>query len=218
MKHLLRMVLYRFSQLLAWLIFMLLFRIRRYGARNIPSPPFVILSTHQSFLDPVIVGFTCPHPVRYMARSSLFRNPLFSLLIRAYGAFEIERNSADFRALKKTLQFLKKGESVLLFPEGTRTMDGRVGRMKPGGLLVAAKADVPVLPAVIEGAFQVWSRNNKLPRFFLPIRIYYGKPIKVTPQEARETASWLTEKLEAIRKRLNITVKRKEHNWRVLNL
>jgi len=214
LKRFLRMLLYRLSQLLAWCLFMLFFRIRRYGARHIPPPPFIVACTHQSFLDPIIVGFTCPHPVRYMARASLFRNPLFSALIRAYGAFEIERDMADFGALKKTLAFLKKGESVLMFPEGTRTHDGRVGSIKPGGLMIAARAGVPVVPAVIEGAFGVWSRRMKLPRFFLPIRIYYGKPIRVARGEARSLASALGGWLEAIRRRLNTSVRRKE-DWRV---
>jgi len=214
MRRLLRLLLYRLSQLLAWLLFMVFFRIRRYGARNIPPPPFIVACTHQSFLDPIVVGFTCPHPVRYMARSSLFRNPLFALLIRAYGAFEIERDAADLGALKKTLKFLKQGESVLLFPEGTRTRDGRVGELKPGGFLIAAKAGVAVVPAVIEGAYRVWSRYQKLPRFFLPIRIHYGKPIRVVPQEARRLARRLGEQMEAVRKRLNATVRRKR-DWRV---
>ena len=209
MRRFFRLLLYRFSQFVAWFLFAVFYRIRRYGARNIPRPPFIVACNHQSFLDPIIVGFTCPHPVRYMARASLFHNPLFAALIRAYGAFEIERDAADLSALRKTMRFLKNGECVLLFPEGTRTRDGKVGQIKPGGFLIAARLGVAVVPAVIEGAFCAWRRNTKLPRFFLPIRIYYGKPIRVGVEDIKGVCADFGKRLESARCRLAKTMRKK---------
>ena len=175
-----RRLLYRLSQLWAWFLFIFFYGVRAYGRRNIPAGgPFIVACTHQSYLDPVVVGFTCPAPVRYFARRSLFRNPLFAALIRAYGAFAVERETADLGALRKALRFLRGGEAVLLFPEGTRTRDGRIGEVKPGVFLLAERAGVPVVPAVIEGAREIWPRKRKMPRFFLPLRILYGKPFRV---------------------------------------
>jgi len=170
-----RAILYRVSQFFAWFLFTLFFHIRVRGRRRIPkSGPFIVASNHQSYLDPIIIGFTCPHPVRYMARSSLFRNRLFRALIRSYGAFEIERDSADLGAIRSAVRLLKDGENLLLFPEATRTSDGSIGEVKPGVFLIARRAGVGVLPVFIYGAHKAWHRNSKFPRLFTSITVEYG--------------------------------------------
>jgi 1-acyl-sn-glycerol-3-phosphate acyltransferase len=150
---------------------------RVFGTRNVPLTGGVLLvCNHQSFLDPILATFALPRECHYMARDSLFRNPLFRRLIEGLNAFPIKRGTADMWAIKETLRRLKAGRLVTTFPEGTRTEDGSVGAMQPGVILLARKAGVPVVPAMILGAFEAWPRHSPLPRPH-PIIVAYGEPL-----------------------------------------
>ncbi len=172
---------YRFLQILAQGIISALFRIRVFGRENLPKRGGVlIVSNHQSYLDPVLIGVGLRRPVTFMARDTLFRHPLFGLLIKSLNAFPIKRGRLDAGAMREAEERLKSGWQLLLFPEGTRTRNGQIGRVKPGFGLLAARGGVPVIPAAIYGAFEVWPRGHRmfLP---LPIRVAFGKPI--APEE-----------------------------------
>jgi 1-acyl-sn-glycerol-3-phosphate acyltransferase len=156
---------------------MLIFSFRCFGRGRIPRRGGCIIAcSHQSFLDPIIVGFSSSRAVNYLARSSLFKNKFFAALIRSYGAMELERDEADVKALRKCVERLRRGEIVLLFPEGTRTRTGEIGPLKPGVFLMSSRAGVPVVPAAIEGSLKAWPRGRLLPRP-APLRIAYGEPI-----------------------------------------
>ena len=182
-RHVAQILLYKFARRLLQVVFSLCFSVRCTGRRNVPATGGVLLaSNHQSFLDPILVGFGLHREVHYMARETLFRNPLAGWLIRALYAFPVKRHSADLPAIKKTLRFLKNGEVVNLFTEGTRTRDGKIGKMQPGIVMLARKAGVPVVPVVIDGAFEAWPRDHKLCHCY-PIRVMYGRPI--SPEQIR---------------------------------
>jgi 1-acyl-sn-glycerol-3-phosphate acyltransferase len=168
---------YALSQLVFWYVFTLIFGFRCFGRDRIPRRGGCIIAcSHQSFLDPIIVGFSSSRAVNYLARSTLFKNTVFAAVIRSYGAIELERDEADVRALKKCVEHLRRGEIVLLFPEGTRTRTGEIGPLKPGVFLMSSRAGVPVVPAAVEGSLRSWPRGRILPRP-APIRIAYGEPI-----------------------------------------
>ena len=165
-----------FLQFWAQLLFSVLFGIRVYGQRNVPPGGGAILaSTHQSYLDPVLVGIGLTRPYHIMARESLFERRLFRLLIESLNAFPVSRGSADLGAMHAAIRRLRNGHLVLLFPEATRTRDGEIGTLHPGLALVAHRGGVPVIPVTIEGAFRVWPRGRKC---FRPgrIRVMFGKP------------------------------------------
>ncbi|MCX7703444.1 MAG: 1-acyl-sn-glycerol-3-phosphate acyltransferase [Planctomycetota bacterium] len=173
---------YKISQFFAWFLFIIFFSVRVRGRRNIPKKgSFIVASSHQSYLDPILIGFSCPLPVSYLAKASLFKNPLFGALIRSYGAFEIERDTADLGALRTAVEVLKKGARLLLFPEGSRSSDGSVGEVKAGVFLIAKRADVPILPVRIRGAYKAWNRNSKFPRLFSSVMVEYGVVFRVEP-------------------------------------
>ena len=168
---------YAISQLVSWFLFTLMFGFRCLGRNRIPRRGGCIIAcSHQSFLDPIIVGFSCSRAVNYLARSTLFKNKVFAALIRSYGAMELEREEADVKALKKCVERLRRGEIVLLFPEGTRTRTGEIAPLKPGVFLMSSRAGVPVVPAAIEGSLESWPRGRLFPRP-APLRIAYGVPI-----------------------------------------
>jgi 1-acyl-sn-glycerol-3-phosphate acyltransferase len=113
----------------------------------------------------------------YMARDTLFTNWLFGPVIRSVNAIPIKRGQADLAAMKTIIDRLKSGLPVNLFPEGTRTPDGRIAPVKAGVAMLSRRAKVPVVPMVIEGAFEAWPRNKKIFELGHKVVSYYGTPI-----------------------------------------
>ena len=195
-----RPLFYALSQFVVWFLFILLAGFRRFGCRNIPRRGGCIIAcSHQSFLDPVIIGFSSSRAVNYLARSSLFKRGIFAALIRSYGAMELERDEADMKALKKCVERLRRGEIVLLFPEGTRTRTGEIGPLKPGVFLISSRAGVPVVPAAVEGSLKAWPRGRLLPRPAM-VRIAYGEPIY--PEKGGASYRRMAQELRIVMKKL----------------
>jgi len=153
---------YRACHLVVSLAFALCFRLRIAGREHIPKGPMLVCSNHQSHLDPVLVGLACYEPITYLARDTLFKG-WFAKLIDYMGAIPIQRDGLGFAGIKKTLERLKVGEKVLVFPEGTRSPDGQLQPLKGGLALIARRAKVPLLPMAIAGAYEAWPRRQKLP-------------------------------------------------------
>jgi len=135
-----------------------------------------VLSNHQSNLDPVLIGLACDRRLNYLARVTLFRFAPFRWLIASLDAIPIDRDGLGLNGLKETLRRLKRGEMVLIFPEGTRTSDGEVASLRPGFSALAKRARVPLVPVAIDGAFRAWPRSRALPRL-ATIEIEFGPPL-----------------------------------------
>ncbi len=139
-------------------------RIRYTGYHNMPrSGGGLICANHQSHLDPLLVGLIFGRRLNYLARATLFRIPPFRWLLQSVNAIPIDREGMGLAGLKATLRRLEQGELVLIFPEGTRSRDGKVARLKPGFCALARRGKVPLLPVGVEGAFQAWPRNRMFP-------------------------------------------------------
>jgi 1-acyl-sn-glycerol-3-phosphate acyltransferase len=152
------------------------FRQRVEGKENVPrSGPFVVAANHVSYLDPPVLGVACPRPIQFMAKAELFQIPILGFLIRELGAFPVHRGAADRHAIRRALHILEDGGVLGVFPEGTRSRQGRVLNPQGGAALIALKAGVPVLPAGIWGTADVdgpW-------HFPKPVRVgvRFGEPI-----------------------------------------
>jgi len=169
--------------------------LRTWGTETLPKWPYLIASNHQSFMDPTMHGVVLGR-IRYMARKTLFKNWFLGTFLRFVGTIELDlEQGADLGALRTSIEVLKGGESLLLFPEGTRSRDGSLGKLMPGAGMIAARAGVPVVPAVIDGALKAWPRGQKLPRL-RPIQIAYGKPLTVDRKNIRGFQDTLAESLE----------------------
>ncbi len=162
---------------LCQLVFISAFGIRSFGRKNVPTKGGALLAcNHQSFLDPMAVGLCLWREVHYLARESLFRKPGFGWLIRSVNAFPVKRDTVDLAAIKECLRRLKAGQLLLLFGEGTRTHDGRIAALQPGMAMMARRTKVPLVPVVIDGAFEAWPRHKTYWSLH-PIRVMYGQPI-----------------------------------------
>lgn len=160
-----------------WLMCVVWLRLRCEGREHLPRDGGVlVLSNHQSHLDPILVGVACDRQLSAMARDTLFDKTWVRLLIRSLNAFPIERDGASLSGLKETLRRLRQGEAVLVFPEGTRSPDGKLQSLKPGIAVLARRAKVPLLPVAIEGAYQSWPRRARFPRPTV-VRVQMGPPL-----------------------------------------
>lgn len=177
--HSLRSLLWLFGHsFVAWPLGRYFFDFEIIGGEYVPLRGGVLVaSNHVSYFDPPFLGNATPRVMYYMARAELFRHPLFSGLIRAWGAFPIGRNMWSAGGLKEALRKLKAGRLVLFFPEGTRSYDGNLAKPMAGaGLLVHNAYPAPVIPAYIEGTFQVMPRGAKAPRR-AKVTVSFGPPL-----------------------------------------
>lgn len=157
-----------------------LYRYRAWGVNRIPSSgPLLIVSNHQSFLDPALIGLSS-HKRQFhaMARSTLFRNPVFAWLIRSLNAVPVERGESDIAAMRRCIDALSRGNALLVFPEGTRTLDGTTRRFATGTMLLIKRARPTVLPVAIEGAFEAWPKGRAAPKLCGRIGVMFGEPIE----------------------------------------
>lgn len=150
---------------------------RVFRTDRVPRTGGVILAcNHQSFLDPMLAALALPRECDFMARDTLFQHPVFKRLISSLNAFPVRRGEADLAAIKESLRRLRDGRLLIMFPEGTRTLDGRIGPFLPGIGSIAKKAKVPIVPVLIEGAFEAWPRHRKAPGIGR-VTVIYGEPI-----------------------------------------
>ena len=195
---------YRILRYFAQALFILYFRGRVFGLRNVPQTgPVILACNHQSFFDPVSSTLALYREGNYMARDTLFANPLFKRLIESLNAFPVKRGAADVGAVKEILRRLKAGKLVVVFPEATRTRDGQIGSINPNSLLIAKKAGAAIVPCVIDGAFEAWPRTVKVPR---PVRMHVTYCEAVSVEQARD---WPIERIaDVVRDRLVLTLAR----------
>ncbi len=196
---------YRVGRAFCQATYVLLLRGRVYGVDHVPLLGGVLLAcNHQSFLDPVLATLALPRECTYMARDTLFVNPLFRRLIESLNAFPVRRGESDVAAMKAALQRLGNGAALTTFPEATRTEDGRVRLIKPGVIVIARKARVPIVPVAIEGAFDAWPRHQKLPRC-ARVWVEYGRPIppgELIAADRDASAKRLTTEMRTLHNRL----------------
>lgn len=149
-------------------IFRFLFKVNVIGAEKFPKEEgLVVCCNHISNWDPMFLGSFCPRKVRYMAKEELFRIPLLSSILVSWGAFPVKRGAGDRAAIRTSLEIAQGGDVLGIFPEGTRSKTGKLGKALPGGAMIALRSGVRVVPVAIIGPY----------RFFRPINIIYGDAI-----------------------------------------
>jgi len=183
--HLLRFLLFHISHVWFYPLTVILLRFKTRGVGNIPIlGPVILASNHISYFDPPLIANGQLRVVHYMAKIELFKNPIFRLLITSFGAFPVKRGEGDIGAFKTFLNHIKRGRVVLIFPEGTRSKDGELGRGQVGAGMLALRSGTIIIPAYIKNSNRILEKGMS---FELPkIEVRYGKRIDMKKYRGRE--------------------------------
>ena len=149
------------------------------GAENVPQKGAVILAAnHLSNWDPVLVGVFLPRHLIYLAKEELFKVPLLKTILHNVHAVPVRRGASDRAAIKTALDMLTKEKCICMFPEGTRSKDGKLHKGAPGVALIAAKSNSAVVPVAIEGTYKI--------KLFRKLKITFGKPMYFGEEKANK--------------------------------
>jgi len=161
----------------------------------------IVASNHQTYLDPFWVSCPIKRPVRYLAWDAAFNWPLVGPLMRLFGAWPLQLEGSDPAPIRRSLQWIREGGAVVIFPEGGRgEPTGSTRRFKPGAVRMALETGVPILPVTIRGGHRVWPSTFRFPRL-AHVEVIYHSPINIEPREGedvRECARRETERLSQI--------------------
>ena len=174
----------------SWIAFgsRVLWKIEFEGLENVPlTGGVVIAANHQTYIDPFWLSLPIKRPTRYLAWSAAFSWPVVGKCISLFGAWPLALEGSDPAAIRRSLQWLRDGGAVVIFPEGARsTSTGELDRFKAGAVRLALEANVPILPVTIRGGNQVWPKGWRLPRLGKVVIIYH--PLHyATPATNEET-------------------------------
>ncbi|NLP49554.1 lysophospholipid acyltransferase family protein [Bacillus sp. RO1] len=165
------MTFYSFAKFIVSVVLKPLYRIKVVGSENIPKEGSVLIcSNHIDNLDPPVVGITSPRTVHFMAKEEIFHVPILKTILPKLHAFPVKRGMSDREALRKALKVLKEGRVLGLFPEGTRSKTGELGKGLAGAGFFALRSEATVVPCAIIGPYKK----------FHPLKVVYGEPIDFT--------------------------------------
>ncbi len=155
------------------------------GLENVPKTgAFLLISNHQSFLDPILVQAVCPRIMHSMAKSTQFGSRTFRKLLTQLYSFPVRRFEIDPQAVRQVLRRLKAGNGVVIYIEGERSWDGQLQAPRLGTVRLALKAGVPIVPVRVDGAYDAWPRwDRKIKRS--RIRIEFREPFRLEQLDTR---------------------------------
>ncbi|HBT20516.1 MAG TPA: 1-acyl-sn-glycerol-3-phosphate acyltransferase [Peptococcaceae bacterium] len=166
-------MMYKLGKAFFYFLFTYICRWKVRGADNVPQKgPAVIVSNHLSLWDPLVVGAAVKRRVYFMAKAELFRYPLVGIIVRSWGAFPVKRGRLDREALKNAMRVLQRGDVLGIFPEGRRSVTGKLQEFKPGAVSLAVKYGAPIVPVGLIGTKKIFYRG-----WFRSFEVNIGEPI-----------------------------------------
>lgn len=166
---------YKVGKVLCNIFCALAFNIKISGQENLPKEKgFILASNHITDLDPLFIAIRIKRQLNFMAKSELFKNKIGGAIIKALGAFPVERGTGDTSAIDKAVETVKSGNVFAIFPEGTRSKDGQLKRFKSGTIIVASQTGADIIPTSIY--IKDISEGKKI-RFRSKVIVKYGKII-----------------------------------------
>ena len=171
--------LYYLGKVVFKLMFLVIYRCKSSGQENIPEDTgFIIAPNHMSFFDPPLAGCFMKQDLYFMAKQELFDVPILGFIIKRTNAFPVKRGMQDMSAFRNAFTLLENQKALLMFPEGTRSKTGELGKARPGVGMVACNCQVPIVPV------KIINTNNMTK--FKKIEIKYGKPVYPPKEHTKE--------------------------------
>lgn len=172
------------------------------GRENVPlDGPLIVACNHVSYMDPVALGTALPRPIAYMAKIELFRIPVLGPVIRALGAYPVERGKGDIGAIRSSLRQLEARKAIGIFPEGTRNLTGDAP-IQTGVALLASLSGAPVLPAFVRGGDRALRLGKVSVAFGEPVRLGAGQSGKASREDLAKWAETIMARIRALGERL----------------
>jgi 1-acyl-sn-glycerol-3-phosphate acyltransferase len=169
---------YWISRTVCGLFFNLFFKTRIVGVNNIPKRgAYLLVSNHVSYFDPPLISGTTPTPLYFFGRKSLLKNAWFWVLHRALNVIPVDLEGNNVGAIKAAIRTLKEDKPLVVFPEGTRSEDGKLKQGQSGAGFIACTAGVPVVPVRVFGTYEALDRATTKPKWGMPLTVVVGKPI-----------------------------------------
>lgn len=191
------MIFYKIARVATLLVSKILYRVRYEGLENVPTDRgFILCSNHISAFDPILIAVKLKPQCFFMAKEELFENKLLSPIIRGLGAFPVTRGKGDTAAIEKAVEYVKSGKVVAIFPEGHRSHDGKLQKLKSGAVVIAAETGMGLQPCIIKKGERHGLRT--------PVAIRYGSFITheqlaltgKVPSQIRAANRLLTDSME----------------------
>ena len=160
------------------------FDFKVYGRENLIEEGAAILaSNHQSYLDPPCIGMACRNDIYYLARNTLYQRPLIGPLLKRLNTVPVDRDRGDVSSIKTIIRLLRSGQRVIIFPEGTRSSDGKLQPARAGLGMIIAKTVAAVVPVRVFGSYEALPRAGGLK--FRPVSVVVGKPMRFTEDDVK---------------------------------
>lgn len=199
-----------FARFAVGMLVRIFFRCQVIGRQNIVSKgPLIVVANHPSLVDPPLVGTILKREAFFMAKDGLFRSRLSGWLLKALGAFPVNRSQLNRKALKKALEALNSNKVLVVFPEGGRSSNGRMKEALPGAALLASRYGVPVLPIGVVGTEKVASFTSLFRRY--RIKVVVGEPFYLPPGKDKTDREQLTGLTNMIMRRIAELLPEKYH-------
>lgn len=206
-RSLVRIIWWQFCHALCVIWFYPFYRFKHYHHERIPATgPVLMVSNHQSMLDPIIVGLGSSHRQFYaMARATLWNSKLLGWVMNSLNAIPVDQDKPDASTMKRCIDVLKQDHALLIFPEGARTLTGTTQPFEPGTMLIIKRAKPTIVPVAVQGAYDVWPRTQSKPKLIGKIACLYGNPIPaedLLAMNPKDALKYLQDRVESLRLQL----------------
>jgi 1-acyl-sn-glycerol-3-phosphate acyltransferase len=176
-------VFYYFIKYLVFFLCKIFYRLKVYGLEHYPEGGAILAANHVSYLDPPIVAISAPGKINFLARGSLFNFRPFAWLIRNLQTHPVVKGRENLSTIKLTVDIIQKGGKVIIFPEGTRSLDGEIHPGQPGIGMLVQRTEALVVPIYIHGSYEIWGKNQKFPKPWGKLICVFGTPLKFSTIE-----------------------------------